>query len=843
MDYGLVGAHANRQQNINQKLQWFGIYHAFSLGKLPSNKQCDVAMNSALASKALTAPSKDLSEEGQKLVKDLREVVDQARKLMLSKNDGQLLQDFIWQAQRLGDVEAKKPNAPVTKDGAKQDGSNAVEGIKTLGTLLVTNGEFRKILSDALVLVRDMAGDASQAAANKVRPSEDQLSQIDQPAEDGVWHEKPDFAGHKDQLKSKFRRSKDDGASQTSAAGAAGDVGSQTSRKSAKDRAREASAKAKEYLSDKVPQQRRDQAIWRLKKMVMEIQGHSDYQRAIETLLGLVEKYGGHGREISQQGSGSVKDVRGHETVRTIETNLRLLLERFANSTSLDDLFDSLETVYRDAEKDPELRGWFKNIDSFIRKCLQEQGYIMEDSCTREWGNLYDHGRYLLRDRYKEHTNRVLDEIKFFGEQYNKDPHNKAFGESVERLFLDLGRDPDGKMAFKKHLLKDIGTVILPAAFEHLRYVPIPRIEVSDPAVDVVIENLVIESDNLMPNVLEFGSDNYFRWGRKKISNRRDNKIMISCSGIQADLTDVSYYLKKKQGFPSITDTGIMDIFLGGEGFGFKAAATVPRKGDKEQFIRLDKIDVKIDKLDINLRKSKHKLLFQTFRPLLFRIVRPALEKVVEQKIREAFANGDSFAKEIHVEAKSAQDAAKKANPDDDTSIYSRYAEVFRKKMDQKKQQKQKEAGNKRDTKVGVSATLRDSQFPDIKLPGGLTTKATEYAERAEKGEGWQSDIFSLGSAAESKDIPAPEPVTRKSPRSTANAAGAAGVAGGAGATAATTATTAGTSAGATGATESGFTDEINNAFNAGTNGAKATAPDGAPAVTGASSAFNPQTA
>lgn len=834
-----------KEQNINQKLQWFGIYHAFTLGKLPSNKQCDVAMNSALASKALTAPSKDLSEEGQKLVKDVREVVDQARKLILSKNDGQLLQDFIWQAQRLGDVEAKKPGAPLTKDSAKQDGTNAVEGIKTLGTLLVTNGEFRKILSDALVLVRDMAGDASQAAANKVRPSEDQLSQIDQPAEDGVWHEKPDFASHKDQLKSRFRRNKGDGASEVSSAGA-GDVGSQASRKSVKDRAREASGKAKEYLSDKVPQQRRDQAIWRLKKMLMEIQGHSDYQRAIETMLNLVEKYGGHGREVSQQGTGVVKDVRGHETVHTIETNLRLLLERFANSTSLDDLFDSLETVYRDAEKDPELRGWFKNIDSFIRKCLQEQGYIMEDACTREWGNLYDHGRYLLRDRYKEHTNRVLDEIKFFGEQYNKDAQNKAFGESVERLFLDLGRDPDGKMAFKKHLLKDIGTVILPAAFEHIRYVPIPRIEVKDPAVDVVIENLVIESDNLMPNVLEFGSDNYFRWGRKKISNKRDNKVMISASGIQADLTDVSYYLKKKQGFPAITDTGIMDIFLGGEGFGFKAAASIPRKEDREQFIRLDKIDVKIDKLDIKLRKSKHKLLFQTFKPLLFRIVRPVLEKVVAQKIREAFANGDNFAKEIHLEAKKAQDNAKKANPEDETSIYSRYAEVFRKKMDQKKQAAQAEA--KRDTKVQASATLRDSQFPDIKLPGGLTTKATEYAERAEKGEGWQSDIFSIGSAGESKDIPAPEPVTRKSPRSRAASAGG-GAAGGSTAAAATTAGGAGGAAGTSGAAAGGFTDEINNAFNAGTNGAngangaKASAPDGAPAVTGTPSAFNPQTA
>lgn len=33
---------------------------------------------------------------------------------------------------------------------------------------------------------------------------------------------------------------------------------------------------AKEYLSEKVPKERREQAIWRLKKMVIEIQGHAD---------------------------------------------------------------------------------------------------------------------------------------------------------------------------------------------------------------------------------------------------------------------------------------------------------------------------------------------------------------------------------------------------------------------------------------------------------------------------------------------------------------------------------------------------------------------------------------
>lgn len=125
----------------------------FKHGKMPSNKQCDVALNSALNSKALSNPSKELSEEGQKLVQDLRDVIDQSRKLILSKNDGHLIQEFIYNAQHLGSVEVNKPGAPVDKDGAKRDGNEALDGLKTLGTLLITNGEFRKICKNIYIYI------------------------------------------------------------------------------------------------------------------------------------------------------------------------------------------------------------------------------------------------------------------------------------------------------------------------------------------------------------------------------------------------------------------------------------------------------------------------------------------------------------------------------------------------------------------------------------------------------------------------------------------------------------------------------------------------------------------
>lgn len=117
---------------------------------------------------------------------------------------------------------------------------------------------------------------------------------------------------------------------------------------------------------------------------------------------------------------------------------------------------------------------------------MREKGWITTDDCGREWNQLYDQGAFLVRHRYKDHAKRILDEIKFFADQFNQDTQNKAFAESMQKLFNALGRNPDGKIAFKKHLVKDIRDVILPGILRDVRYMPLPRIEVSDRMVDVV---------------------------------------------------------------------------------------------------------------------------------------------------------------------------------------------------------------------------------------------------------------------------------------------------------------------------------------------------------------------
>lgn len=784
---------AQKETDINQKLQLYGIYSAFASGKVPSNKQVDIALNSFLASKALSSPSTKLSAEGQHLVADVRTAVEEAKKLLLSKNEGNLIQEFIWDAQGITGANTQAPNAPIDRETVRQEGNQALEGLKTLGRLILSNGQFRKLLDDALVLARDMVGDAAQNVASRVSPDEDRLARIDEPAEDNTWHDVPDLSRDslRKQASDTYNRNKpfsqneakqatqegldtaqqyptadNQQAAQTGANAAADNLRARADANvpdETQERARTARDAAREhtrnYFNKKMPQERRDRTIWRLKKMLVEIQGHSDYQQAIVTLLDLAEKYGGHGRDFTQQSAGTVKSAHDDTVLTRAETNLKTLIERFANFTSADDLFDALNQIYRDADQDPKLKGWFKRVDAYIRKCLREQGFVLQDQATQEWNQLYDQGQFLFRERYRDHSDHLIDEVKFLADQFDRDPQNRAFGDAMQQLFLDLGRDDNGKPVFKPHLIKDLTEVIIPAIFENTRYVPIPRIEVSDPMVDLVVENLVIESDNLFPNALEFGSDNYWRYGRKSIKSHRENKVMIAGSGVQMDLRDVAYYVKKKQGFPSITDKGVMDVILAGEGFSFKVAARNPHKTtDRTHFLVVDKVDVTIKHLAIKIKKSNHKLLFSIAKPLLLKVMRPAIQKAIEKQIRDNFEKADAYLYDIYQEVQRGAEAAKQ-DPENATNIYQRYVNAFQQKATEKKKAAENVVKN---TQVNVAMTQKDSIFKNISLPGGISTKATEYKDLAAKGDRWESPVFTIGSAKESTDLPKTHTVSRK---------------------------------------------------------------------------------
>lgn len=524
-------------------------------------------------------------------------------------------------------------------------------------------------------------------------------------------------------------------------------------------RSAEYRARTREYMNQKMPEQRRDQVIFRLKKMVMECQSHPDYHQAIETLLRLAEQYGSHSFTMAKGASDMAKQTRTH--LETAEADLKTLIERFANGTSMDPLLEAIRQIYKDSESDPELKDWFRSVDKYIRNCLQEDGYIMADISSKDGRRLYDHGHYLLRQKYRLHVNRIVDEAKFLGDQFEQDSMNKEFGLAVQKLFKDLGQDESGKPTFKPQILKDVSDIIIPSVLENVMYIPIPRIEYSDPQFDAVIENLVLESDNFAPNAFEIDSQNSFRWGRKQAKdlNRTHNTVEVSVKGIQMDLKDVSYHIKRKQGFPSITDTGVADILLPGNGLSLKMRMSSADRADRQHFFKVENVNVDFKNLKIKVKKSNHKLLFKIAQPLMLKAFRPAIRKAIEKAIKDEFNRMDTYLYNVKQEAEKSTDMENGSPNEKKSSNYSIYINILKKMLEDKRNAEQKMNENKRSK---MAFTKEDSIFPDIHLPGGVSSKATEYKELARKGDKWESPVFSIGQAAKSMNIPAAPVIKRK---------------------------------------------------------------------------------
>ena len=164
-------------------MRLYGVIQAFRLGRMPDNQQIDQTLKYVINNSPIDESK--LSAEGKELTQDVRDIIETARLIVERKNADELFQNFIWHTRDVDVDQAKKdPNevVPVDKDKVKGDGRQAVQHLRTLLSLVMTNAEVRKLLSDFSVIGRDMLARTASKVADKARPDEERLRQIDDAA-------------------------------------------------------------------------------------------------------------------------------------------------------------------------------------------------------------------------------------------------------------------------------------------------------------------------------------------------------------------------------------------------------------------------------------------------------------------------------------------------------------------------------------------------------------------------------------------------------------------------------------------------------------------------------------
>ncbi|KAI0743264.1 hypothetical protein BC629DRAFT_1599620 [Irpex lacteus] len=801
--------------DVDRKLRFYGVIEAFKASRMPSNEQIDGTLKYVLNHSPV--PENELSSEGKKLINDTRDIIETARLIVKEKNADELFQNFVWHTRDTSLDKAKKdPNEviPVDKDKAKSDGQQAVAHLRTLLSLILTNAEVRKLLSDFSVIGRDLFARGAIKAAEKARPDEERLRTVDDsaPADtfyteggrkagpdetpvlearipgtdatvkqhphnelgtgatihqgDGTVRTGDDVAREAQQKKEQALNEAQYHAEDTANAVGRDPIPENQADAEAKkgglmnkfrntrdnlldrvpqehkDRANEHKQGAKEqvdrakrFLSDEYfPEERRDQFIYRGKKIIVECQKHKDYQESIRWLIDAVEEYATHGRTVAEHGKDSHGKLAEDDNVKQATRELRTLLERFANGLSLDVIGDALHDLYEDAQKDEELRAWLNRVDSYIRKVLIEPGYVLEPDCNNQANSLREDGRRFYDDKYKAHFDNLINRSGDWFRALGEDPLNKRFGEDWARLTKDLLFDSEGSLKWKPELWLDIRKVILPAIIDQVGYIPIPRVEYTDDALDVVIENLALSGRNLLPNLVSIEAHNFIKFSPyNAIADQRHHDFTLTFGQIQADMRDVAFYFRKKTGIPKLSDSGLADVLLGGHGLNVTAHITSSDK-DKSSVFKVKDVHVKVDTLKFSIRDSKHDLLYKTCVLSL-----PASSRSsCRRQSRALFAllsSTSTDSSSVFVTACPRQGQRDKSR----TQVLQ---ELFQRKKEEAESVKEKKEERNAQFKV---VSKRDSAIlPDKGHPSGWVNRTQERSEKAEVGKEWRSEAFTI---------------------------------------------------------------------------------------------------
>ncbi|KAH8992986.1 hypothetical protein EDB92DRAFT_520703 [Lactarius akahatsu] len=784
--------------DVDRKLRFYGAIEAFRQGRYPSNEQIDAALKYVLDHSLVDQDR--LSSDGHKLIQDGRDIIETARLIVREKNADEIFQSFMWNInhEELSSI-TKHPSEvlPAEKSKVKDDAHQAALHLRTLGNLVVTNREVRKILADFSVIGREILARTASQVADHVRPTHEALADVDRPVDRASPDDQFESAGGKkvgpdETPVAELNVPATDGAARLHPHGGVEVVheeqvldASQAVDKTqgrAREVADEATAiadeashpstdteaqksglksrlqKLKNGLSDRVPQEhkttarekiehgrrvleedyfpedRRDQFIYRGKKVVLECQKHHDYQESIRWLLASIEEYSSHGKHIARE-SGST--VAQDNVLHTATAQIRTLLERIANGKSMDIIIDAINALIDNARTDEEFRRWFQSVGAYSRKVLLEPGYVLEPKCNSEGREVRDSGRRFYDEKYKSQFDHLFDSIGTWFSAMGEDPLNKRFGDDWARLTHDLLFDREGGLKFKPDLWMDIRKVILPAIVDRVGHVPIPRIEYTDDSLDLVVENLTLQGRNLLPNLIEFDASNSMRFSPYNTnSDSSRHEFKLTFKQIQADMRDVAFYYRKKTGIPKIADSGLADVLLGGGGLTVTVELASADK-DKSSIFKVRDVRVKVHSLKFSIHGSKRDILYKTLRPLATVLIKRQIQKAVADAIKTGMEYVDG-------QLVSVRDRVDEARASSDSSRTDVLRAAFQRKKEDADEPASVKTAERRKSQFKVVAKRDSAILPQLGHPSGWATKVQERTEAAEKGENWHSDAFAI---------------------------------------------------------------------------------------------------
>ena len=601
----------------------------------------------------------------------------------------------------------------------------AYDSFRTVGSLLLTNPDFRLFVTDVSTIGRQVLADsalalsgAAEKAGHKLELSDQEQKTIQGAGADEAVEppSKDDIAENAEDL------------SKVIGNGVA-EVG------------KTAVISAKENLSG----EQSDTLLYRLKQTVLGLRKRTDYQDSVSTIAKLIQRYAvAYSRVADATISTAKDDVQTNPALDRAIKNFWLLISSFGDKGQWEQLRQDFDKIMEHANSDPDFENFMVDVGNSVQNMLTDP-------------NFFDHAQEKI-DELKEKSSKIGNESNFridfdqFLKQAQITLQSVAEDKDISQLTTTTARlfdtfSPENRIA-NPDLLTDGINIFLPLLIRSVQYVPIPRLEVSVPEMDLLLENLVLEpgrtvnATSFLPYRLLISTQNDIEIRKahsKKTVSSMKSLITVSVNGLSVSAQDIGFWVRGHAGILRFADEGIASFALDERGIDITLDLEVGRER-LEQILTLRAVKVHIHKLDYTLRKSKLSWLGWIFKPFLKHLVRRSLEKTIAESIADMLhaANRELLYARERLRATRIADpqdlltfvkaVAARLTPEEDPDVY---------------------------TRVGVDAPKK-GVFKDVYTPGSVVKLWHEEAMRAEesiedgeeRGGGWRNEIFEVPTVA-----------------------------------------------------------------------------------------------
>ncbi|KAL2000994.1 hypothetical protein VTN02DRAFT_2372 [Thermoascus thermophilus] len=718
-------AETDRQRRVQRKLHAYEMLRALNESYLPSTDQAVAHLRALLASAILNPDPDDLSDAGLQLVRDGKLWLRTVLEVLQEKNDRDQLQAFLWHLSRSrASLDTAALAGQASRAKARADTKAAYDSLRTVGGLLLTNADFRLFVDDLATVGRRIFADASFAlseaaheAGREVAPSGPEMDAVKGPGAD----ERPPPSAEEIRMEgAEMARIAADGAART---------------------AHGALESAEQNLSG----EQKDALFHRLKQAVLKLRERTDYSSAVATLSDLVQRYARLYSGAAETAAAAVADdVDVNDDLRAAVQQFWDLVSAFGDREEWNRLRERFHEVLAHAGKDPEFEKLMAEIGGALQRMLTDPGFLDSAGDTvaelKEKTKEVGAGSELRRD-----VDAFLRQVKRALQTVPEDPKVSLLISVSQKLSNDLC---DAFRHKKDRLAADLVHIFLPLLIRDVQHVPIPRIEISVPEMDLLLENVVLEPGRTIHH-------SSFLPYRTHISTRTDIALVtthatkmatdmktaftVTVTGLDVSASEVGYWIRAHAGpLFRFTDEGIASVYLDERGVDLSVDVEIGRH-QLAQMFNLRAVRVHIHKLDYVVHRSRFRLLLWIVKPFLKQLVR----RVLERKIAEEIVSAASTLNRELVFARERLRATRIANPPDLTTFVRAVTARLRPAPDPNVH-----------TRVAVDAPA-GGVFRGVYAPGSVVklwheeaARAREAIERGDESDGagttWRNSIFDV---------------------------------------------------------------------------------------------------